>query len=99
MVKFHNLIFIYLGPHIVLHGKSPISVIHETPAHIGNRHETKTITSLNIGTGKPESHVINRTVPIYGQIEQVKTAFKNDVRSYDLTTKSFGNISSSISAS
>lgn len=40
------------GPAIYVHNKGKQSVITETPAHVGWRTETKTITSLNKETGK-----------------------------------------------
>lgn len=41
-----------VGPAIYVHSKGKLAVVQETPAHVGNRHETKTITSLNKETGK-----------------------------------------------
>jgi hypothetical protein len=79
-----------------MHSRTPISVVQETPAHIANRHETQTLTNLNTDTGKIESHEIQSTVPIFGNIQEVKTVFKNDVRSYDLETKRFGPIRTQI---
>lgn len=86
-------------PHVVVHSKTPISVMKETPAHIGYRNEQKSLTSLNLETGKTESHTINNKVPIYGNIQEVKTVYKNDVRSYDIDNKQWGPIQSSISQS
>ena len=49
-----------------MHSKSPVSVVTETPAHLGWRNEQKTLTTLNTTTGK---------VPIYGNVQQVKYFF------------------------
>jgi hypothetical protein len=38
------------GPAIYMHSKGNLSVIQETPAHVGWRNERKTITSLNKDT-------------------------------------------------
>ena len=80
-----------------MHSKTPISVVKETPAHIGWRNEQKTITSLNLESGKAEHHTLNQKTPIYGNVEEVKTVYKNNVRSYDLEHKRFGPIISDIS--
>ena len=85
-----------VGPQIVLHHKQPITTIKETPAHIGYRNENKRITSYNVDTGHVESHDINQKIPIYGNIQEVKTVYKNDVKSYDLEHKRFGPIRSTI---
>lgn len=58
-------------PHVVLHSKTPVSVVKETPAHIGWRNENKSITSLNNETGKVESHQLSNKTPIYGNIQEV----------------------------
>jgi len=84
-------------PHIVMHHNSPISVVHETPAHVGWRNERKTVTSLNTETGKVEQSTIDNRVPIIGNLEQVKTVYKHDTRSYDLHHKRFGPIRTTIS--
>jgi hypothetical protein len=81
-----------------VHSKSPISVVKETPAQVGWRNEQKSITSLNLESGRPEHHTLNERVPIYGNIEEVKTVYKNDVRSYDLAQRQFGPIRSEITA-
>lgn len=86
-------------PHIVVHSKSPISVVKETPAHIGYRNEDKTLTSMNMDTGKVESHTIHNKVPIYGNIQEAKTVYRNDVRSYDIENRRFGPIRSTFSDS
>ena len=85
-----------VNPHIVVHSKSPISVVKETPAQVGWRNEQKTITSLNLQTGQPESNTLNNRVPIYGNIEEVKTVYRNDGRSYDIYRKQFGPIRTEI---
>jgi hypothetical protein len=71
-LKFFNLTNLILEPHIVLHSKSPISVVTETPAHLGWRNEQKTLTTLNSSTGKVEQHTVRNKVPIYGNVQQVK---------------------------
>lgn len=60
-----------LDPSIYFHAKGGISVIKETPAHVGYRHETDYITSVNKSTGKVEQHVLNRRIPITGTIQEV----------------------------
>lgn len=55
-----------------MHSKSPISVVSETPAHLGWRNEQKTLTTLNSSTGKVEQHTVTNKVPIYGNVQQVK---------------------------
>ena len=80
----------------MVHSKSPISVVKETPAQVGWRNEQRDITSLNLETGKAEHHTIGQKVPIYGNIEEVKTVYKNDARSYDINEKRFGPIRSEI---
>ena len=55
-----------------MHSKSPISVVTETPAHIGWRNESKSLTTLNSTTGKVEQHTLNNQVPIYGNVQQVR---------------------------
>jgi hypothetical protein len=87
-----------INPHIVVHSKSPISVVKETPAQVGWRNEQKTITSMNLQTGQAESQTLNNKVPIYGNIEEVKTVYRNDVRSYDINQKQFGPIRTEITA-
>jgi hypothetical protein len=79
-----------------MHNKAPISVVHETPAHVGWRNERKTITSLNTETGKVEQSVIDNRVPIIGNIETTKTVYRNDRRSYDLHHKRFTPIKTTI---
>ena len=59
------------GPAIYAHSRGTMSVITEQPAHVGWRSEQKTITSLNKATNKVEQHVINKHVPILGNIEKV----------------------------
>ena len=68
----YNLI---LGPSIYFHGQGSISVIKETPAHVGYRHETDYITSVNKSSGKVEQHVLNRRIPITGTIQEVRVMF------------------------
>jgi hypothetical protein len=82
----------------VLHSKTPISVIKETPAHVGWRNEQKSITSLNLETGKAEHHTLHHKTPIYGNVEEVKTVYKNDARSYDIQNRRFGPILSQITS-
>ena len=60
-----------LDPSIYFHAQGGISVIKETPAHVGYRHETDYITSVNKSTGKVEQHVLNRRTPITGTIQEV----------------------------
>lgn len=79
-----------------MHSKNPISVVKETPMHVGWRNDKRTITSLNTETGQAEAHVINNRTPIYGNVEEVQTVYKNDVRSYDLNQKRFGPIRTEI---
>ena len=55
-----------------MHSKSPISVVSETPAHLGWRNEQKTLTTLNSSTGKVEQHTLTNKVPIYGNVQHVK---------------------------
>jgi len=62
---------------MVMHGKSGISVVTETPAHIGWRNEQKTLTTLNSNTGKVEQHTLTNKVPIYGNVQEVNLLFKN----------------------
>lgn len=88
-----------IGPHIVYRSKNPISVVKDTPAHIGYRNEEKTLTSLNTETGKVESHTMNEKVPIYGNIQEVKTVYRTDERSYDLGEKKNGATQTTISDS
>lgn len=66
-----NIIFKFSEPHIVMHSKSPITVVSETPAHIGWRNEQKTLTTLNSSTGKVEQHTSTDKVPIYGNVQEV----------------------------
>ena len=56
-----------------MHSKSPISVVSETPAHLGWRNEQKTLTTLNSSTGKVEQHTLTNKVPIYGNVQHVKS--------------------------
>jgi hypothetical protein len=41
-----------VGPSIWVHQKGKLSVVHDTPAHVGWRNEITTITSLNKDTSK-----------------------------------------------
>lgn len=54
-----------------MHSKSPISVVTETPAHLGWRNEQKTLTTLNSSTGQVEQHTMTNKVPIYGNVQHV----------------------------
>jgi len=67
---------ILIEPHIVMHSKTPISVVKETPAHIGWRNEQKTLTTLNSSTGNVEQHTLTNKVPIYGTVQQVIIFFR-----------------------
>jgi hypothetical protein len=93
-----NILNLFVEPHVVLHSKYPVSVIKETPAHIGYRNEQQTVTGLNLETGKVEQHTRNNKVPIYGNVEEVKTVFQNNVRSYDIGTRRFGPIITDVTA-
>ncbi len=66
-----SIFWINIDPSIYFHAKGGISVIKETPAHVGYRHETDYITSVNKSTGKVEQHVLNRKTPITGTIREV----------------------------
>lgn len=79
-----------------MHSKTPITAIKETPAHVGWRNEVKTITNLNTETGQTGTHELNSRVPIYGNIQEAKTVYRNDVRSYDLNQKTFGPIRTTV---
>jgi hypothetical protein len=46
------------GPAIYVHSKGNLSVIQETPAHVGWRNEQKVITSLNKATSKIKMIII-----------------------------------------
>ena len=63
--------FIILDPSIYFHSAGGISVIKETPAHVGFRHETDYITSVNKASGKVEQHLLKRRIPITGIIQEV----------------------------
>mgnify|MGYP006879914935 FL=1 len=58
-------------PQVVTHSREPITTVVDTPAHIGNRMETKTLTSYNVHTGEAEHHQINQSIPIYGNVQEV----------------------------
>ena len=77
------------NPTILFHSKSPVTVIKDIPAHIGNRNEKRTITSMNKETGKVESHLISEKVPIYGDIQSIKTLTVDSIRPYDLQYRRF----------
>lgn len=73
-----------------MHTATPVSVVTETPAHIANRIETKDITSMNLNTGAVENHQIQSTIPVYGNVQEVKTIVRNDVKSYNLENRTMG---------
>ena len=52
-----------INPQLVFHNRQPVSVVKETPAHMGWRTETENITSLNKDTGKVENHTYKRRYP------------------------------------
>jgi len=85
------------NPSIYFHSPGSISVIKETPAHVGYRHESNYVTSVNKASGKVEQHVINRTIPITGLIQEVKSIKTDITRRFDLTNNQFGPISTSMS--
>jgi len=85
------------GPAIYFHSPGSISVIKETPAHVGYRHESNYITSVNKASGKVEQHVINRKIPITGVIQEVKSIKTDTSRRFDLGNNQFGPISTSMS--
>lgn len=64
-----------LDPHIVVHSKRAISTVSEQPAHIGWRHDRKTLTTMNRATGKVEQHQIGEKYPIYGNVQSVRIFF------------------------
>merc|ERR1711976_23928 len=72
-----------IDPQIVMRNRQGISVVKQTPAHIGYRNERQTVNALNMNTGKVETHTTNKKVPIYGHINEVKDVFKNNIRSYN----------------
>lgn len=72
-----NLINFLIDPHVVLHTKTPITAIQETPVHVANRHESKTITSLNGATGALQTHTITTSTPVIGKLQQVIIIFYN----------------------
>ena len=81
-----------------MHSKSPITTIKETPAHVGWRNEQQTLSTLNLDSGKTEHQTRTNKIPIYGNIEEVKTVYKNDVKSYDIQQKRFGPTISTITS-
>jgi hypothetical protein len=85
-----------VNPSIVMHSKGTISAIQETPAHVGWRHETQVVSSLNKKTNKVEKHHIESKVPLIGMVQQVKTLKVDNSRKYDITQNTFGPLSTSI---
>jgi hypothetical protein len=83
-------------PQVVMHHKEPISTVVDTPSHIGYRTEKKRLTSYNTDTGKAEHHEISEKIPIYGNVQEVKTVYRDDVKAYDLTNKRFGPLRTTI---
>lgn len=69
---------------ITFHDRQPITLVKETPAHLGYRNEKQVINSVNKQTGKVESHTIHNKVPIYGNIMSTHTAVQDSVKQYDL---------------
>jgi hypothetical protein len=86
-----------VGPAIYVHSKGGMSVVTEQPAHVGWRSEKKVITSLNKETNKVEQHEINQHTPILGTIEKVEQLKSDTARRYDLGTKTWGAVSTSVS--
>jgi hypothetical protein len=74
-----------------------MSVIKETPAHVGWRNEKQTVTSLNKQTGRVEQHVINTKVPLVGMVQEVKPLKVIRTRKYDIATHTLGPMSTSVS--
>jgi len=69
---------------IIMHDRSPVTVVKETPAHLGYRNEKKTITSMNKTNGRVESHDIHEKIPIYGNVESIRTVQQDNVKAYDM---------------
>lgn len=69
---------------ITFHDRQPITMVKETPAHLGYRHEKQVINSVNKQTGKVESHTLHNKVPLYGNIMSTHTAVEDSVKQYDL---------------
>lgn len=87
-----------VNPRLVMHSKGTISVVQETPAHVGWRNEMQTVSSLNKKTNKVEKHIIENKVPLIGMVQQVKTLKTDSERSYDITQNTLGKMSTSITA-
>ena len=64
-----------VNPAIYVHSKGTMSVVQETPAHVGWRDEKTVVTSLNKETNKVEQHQINHKSPIIGTIQEVINSF------------------------
>lgn len=74
-----------------------MSAIKETPAHVGWRHEKKTVTSLNKKSGKVEQHEVDSKIPLMGMVQEVKTLKTKTTRKYDIDSNTLGPISTSVS--
>jgi hypothetical protein len=59
---------------VVEHAPQPVTVLQSTPAHVGNRHTTTTVTTVSTEPGKEgqvEEHKVETVSPIIGTIDQV----------------------------
>jgi hypothetical protein len=77
-------------PTLEISKTTAVPVLERTLAHIGNRHETTTITSVSTDPGKEgqiEQHELKSVKPILpGTIDQVKDVYRTDTARVNLET-------------
>ena len=83
---FSNL---FSDPHVVIDKVSPTWAVKDTPAHIGNREESHTITSVNLDNGKTETHQLNKQIPLFGNIQTAVPLYQHDTVNYNLRTNNY----------
>jgi hypothetical protein len=74
-----------------------VQAVKETPAHIGFRHETKTVHHLNKKNGKIQKKVFKRKVPLHGKIRETVNVKAHHTRKYDINSNTMGPISTTLS--
>ncbi len=86
-----------VSPSITFHKESIVKGVKETPAHIGFRHEKKTVHHFNKKTKKVERKTFNSKVPIHGKIRETVDLKARHTRKYDLNSHNMGPVSTTIS--
>ena len=78
-----------VNPTILFHSKSPVTVVKSIPAHLGYRNEKSVYSTFNKNTGRVETHDIVNKVPVYGDIESIRTLNAHSIRPLDLQYRRF----------